>query len=78
MKGLRTLRGIASARWNRIGGLPGDCRTAVSVGAGRGEVPTWAAAGVEAGCGGAPTWVAVVRRRGLGRRRRIFWAVLKP
>lgn len=41
-EGVANLAGIASARWNRIGGLPGDCRTAVSVGAGRGEVPTWA------------------------------------
>lgn len=58
-EGVANLAGIASARWNRIGGLPGDCRTAVSVGAGLGGVPTWAAAGVEAGCGGAPTWAAV-------------------
>lgn len=36
-EGIANLAGIASARRNRIGGLPGDCRAAAGVDAGCGE-----------------------------------------
>lgn len=57
-EGIANLAGIASARRNRIGGLPGDCRAAAGVDAGCGGAPTWAAVSVDMGCGSAPTWAA--------------------